>query len=313
MRRLVASLFVVAALVGSGGSAARTRALPSLDYVRFPAALQRLHDAGFAVEVPYFPPFSAREPAEQGRGRLSNYVVVRARRLSGDVVALTLTLPRFEGPFGSLAGRKGEPAFLSTPNLVGRSYEAVANQAADYTTSGYWLRIGTVAPLEPSRSGIDKAFRIASQSPPPGKRILFAGVLPNHHGIWPAKSTITVSLTTGGKTTAAEASTRARRALRAAAAETFRPFPHTATAGSCRIRAGGPISRHVYGRCFTGVDLSGKDAVVVYRQLWDGRDFRSGNAPARPDLEHVWEVTVSPAGKVLAVKSFGAGPPQAAG
>jgi hypothetical protein len=93
------------------------------------------------------------------------------------------------------------------------------------------------------------------------------------------------------------------------------PFPLTATADGCRIPEGGPAgsARHVYGQCFTGVDLSGRNPVVVYRQLWDGRDFRAGAAPARPDLEHVWEITVSPAGRILGVSSFGAAPLQLAG
>lgn len=310
---MVASLLVVAALAGGASSAAAPRPLPKVLYVNFSAALQRLHDAGFAVEVPYFPPFGPHEAAEQGRGRLSNYVVVRERRLPGDTVALTLTLPRFQGPFGSLGTRPGQPKYLSTPNLVGRSYQAAANTADDYTTSGYWLRISTVAPLEPTKRDVYRAFRIASQSPAPGTRILFGGVLPNHHGIRPASSTITVSLSTGGKTTAADASARARRALRAAAAEGFGPFPKAASADGCRIPEGGPTTRFVAGECFTGVDLSGHDAVVVYRQLWDGRDFRAGDAPARPDLEHVWEVTVSAAGRVLSVHSSGAIPPQRAG
>jgi hypothetical protein len=310
MRRLVAGLLVLAALAGGAASSAAPKALPSLLYVNFPAALQRLHDAGFAVQVPYFPPFGPHEAAEQGRGRLSNYVVVRATRLSGDTVALTLTLPRFQGPLGSMGTRPGEPTYLSTPNLVGQSYQAAANNAADYTTSGYWIRVSTVAPLELTRRDVYRAFRIASQSPAPGKRILFGGVLPNHHGIWPAKSTITVSLTTGGKTTANDASARARRALRAAAAIGFGPFPATATGGFCRIPEGGIAAHNVYGQCFTGVDLSGKNAVVVYRELWDGRDFHAGGAAARPDLEHVWEVTVSPAGHVVGVRTFGAFPPQ---
>src|SRR5581483_8690314 len=109
--------------------------------------------------------------------------------------------------------RPGAPPYLSTPNLVGRSYQATANSAEDYTTSGYWLRIGTVAPLAATMSDVYRAFRIGSQSPRPGTRILFGGVLPDHHGIRPASSTITVSLSTGGKTTAAAASARARRAL----------------------------------------------------------------------------------------------------
>jgi hypothetical protein len=308
MRRLL--VLAVAVVAAGCGSSSKAKTLPRLDYVNFTAALVRLRDAGFKVEVPYFPPFAATELAEQGRGQLSNYVVARARRVSGDTVALTLTLPRFQGPIGSMVAVKGEPSYLSTPNLVGRSYQAVADKAEDYTRSGYWLRISTVAPLPRSDADVDKDFHITSQSPAPRTRIPFGGLLPNHQGMSPAKSTITISLTTGGTTTAAEASARARRALGAAAAIRPGPFSATATADGCRIPEGGPSTRYVFGQCFTGVDLSGKDAVVVYRELWDGRDFRAGNSPARPDLEHVWEVTVSPTGHFIGVHSFGAFPPQ---
>jgi len=211
---------------------------------------------------------------------------------------------------GSMEARTGEPAYLSTPDLLGRSYETVADKATDYTESGYWLRISTVAPLARSAADVDKDFRIASQSPAPGTRILFGGLVPHHGGIRPRSSTIAVTLTTGGKATAAAAAARAQRALKAGAALGLGPFPASANADSCRIREGGPTSRTVYGQCFTGVDLSGEDAVVVYRQIWDGRDFRGNGSPARPDLEHVWEVTVSPAGRVLSVRSSGAFPPQ---
>jgi hypothetical protein len=312
MRRLALLAAVVALLAACGGGS-KPNALPRLDYVNFVAAVHRLHDAGFKVEVPYFPPFAPTEMAEQGRGKLSNYVVVRTRRVSGDTVALALTLPRFQGPMGSMVARTGEPAYVSTPNLVGRSYETVAHNARDYTQSGYWLRISTVAPLLRSPANLENDFRIASQSPPPGTRMLFGGLVPHHGGIRPRSSTIAVTLTTGGKTTAAAASARAQRALKAAAGLGFGPFPASATADSCAIPEGGPTRHTVYGQCFTGVELSGKDAVVVYRQLWDGRDFRAGNSPARPDLEHVWEVTVSPAGRVLSVRSSGAFPPQRAG
>jgi hypothetical protein len=108
---------------------------------------------------------------------------------------------------------------------------------------------------------------------------------------------------------------RTDAALRAAAkrGRGLGPFAQAATADGCRIPEGGPSRRFVYGMCFTGVDLSERNAVVVYRQLRDGRDFRAGGAPARPDLEHVWEITVSPAGRILSVSSFGAAPPQLAG
>ncbi len=314
MRRAIAlacAAMLAVTVTGCGGSTAKT--LPNVEYFNFVAAFQRLHRAGFKVAVPYFPPFARTEPAEQGRGQLSNYVVVRERRIAGETVALTLTLPRFQGPMGSLEAHKGEPAFLAAPDLVGQTYPAVTKRAGDYTVSGFWLRVSSVDPLDPraSAAGLG-AFRVASQTPRPGTRLLFGGLVPHHGGIRPASSTITVALTTGGETTAAEVGRRAGAAL-AAAAETgaeYGLFPRTATARPCRIPEGGPQPRQVYGQCFTGVDLSGMNAVVVYRQLWDGRGFRGNGAPARPDLEHVWEVTVSPAGRVLSVRSFGAFPPQ---
>jgi len=66
MRRLA----LVAAFVGllaACGSDSKPKALPHLEYVNFVAALHRLQDAGFKVEVPYFPPFASTEMAEQGR------------------------------------------------------------------------------------------------------------------------------------------------------------------------------------------------------------------------------------------------------
>jgi hypothetical protein len=306
--RSLALLVSVAGLLAACGDGSQSKALPRLDYVNFVAALHRLHGAGFKVAVPYFPAFESTEMTEQGRGRLSHYVVVRARRLSGDTVALTLALPRFEGPMGSLVAVKGEPRYLSTPNLVARSYESVAEKSEEYTQRGYWLRISTVAPLPRSGADVGEDFRIASQLPSPGTRIPFGGLV--RRGIRPRSSTITVSLTNGGTTTAAQASARARRALRSAAVLHLGPFPRAAAAESCRIREGGPSRKFVAGQCFAGVDLSGEDPVVVYRELWDGRDFRGEGAPARPDLEHVWEVTVSRGGKVLSVHSFGAFPPQ---
>jgi hypothetical protein len=317
MRRVIAlagAAVLAATVTGCDGSKAKTP--PNVEYVNFVAAFQRLHRAGFRVTVPYFPAFGRDERAEQGRGRLSNYVVVRERRFTADTVALTLTLPPGGGPIGSIAVRKGEPAFLSAPDLVGQTYPAVTKRAGDNTVSGFWLRVSTVDPLDPQASadGLG-AFRVASQMPRPGTRLLFGGGVVRHRGgisIRPAASTITVALETGGETTAAEAGRRAGAALHAAAktGADLGPFPRTATVRACRIPEGGPVPRYVYGECFTGVDLSGKNAVVVYRQLWDGRDFRGGGAPARPDLEHVWEVTVSPAGRVLSVRSFGAPPPQ---
>ncbi len=312
MRRLAASL--VLGLLTSGaicaGAFSGDRAVPQVTYFNFVAAFHRLRAAGFVVSVPYFPPFSPSEAAEQGRGRLSNYVVVGERR-AGGTVFLTLTLPHRFGPLASLFGAETSwPATRPAPNLVGLPYET-AQAHADDRENGYWIRIGSIAPL--GRGLSLRAFRVASQTPRAGTKILFGGVLPNHHGVMPAASTLTVDLTTGGRTTAADADRRANAAL-AAAAGTGRklgPFFRTATGDYCRIPEGGFVRRHVWGRCFTGVDLSGPNPVVVYRQLWDGRDFRPDGASARPDLEHVWEVTIV-SGRVASVRSFGAFPPQLA-
>jgi hypothetical protein len=311
MRRLAASIalgLLVQAAVCAGALSADRRA-PQVTYFNFVAAFNRLTDAGFAVSVPYFPPFSPREPAEQGRGRLSNYIVVGERR-AGDTVFLALTLPHRFGPLGSLFGADTRwPATRPAPNLIGLRYET-AQARADDRENGYWIRVRSVAPLVRGKT-LD-VFHIASQTPPAGTRILYGGVLPNHHGVRPASCTITISLVTGGKTTAAGAVRRANAALAIAATvgRKLGPFARTATGDYCRIPMGGFRRRFVYGKCFTGVDLSGPNPVVIYRQLWDGRDFRAGGAPARPDLEHVWAVTVALAGRVLSVRSSGAFPPQ---
>lgn len=294
----------------AGASSGHTR-VPQVTYFNFVAAFNRLTDAGFAVSVPYFPPFSPQEPAEQGRGRLSNYVVV-GQRGAGDTVSLTLTLPHRFGPLGSLFGADpGRPATRPAPNLVGLRYET-AQARADDRENGFWVRAGSIAPLDHGMTL--EEFRVASQTPRASTRVLFGGVLLNHHGVRPASSTITVDLTTGGRTTAADAGRRANTALAVAATigRKLGPFARTATGDYCRIPEGGSRRRLVFGMCFTGVDLSGSNPVVVYRQLWDGRDFRADGAPARPDLEHVWEVTVAPSGYVLSVRSFGAFPPQLA-
>ncbi len=307
----VAAVVLAMLVAGCGGWKPKT--LPNVEYVNFVAALQCLHDAGFKVAVPYFPPFASTELAEQGRGQLSNYVVVRERRLSGDAVALTLSLPRFRGPFGSMDGRIPHPATVVVPDLVGETYADAWKQLSDPGESGMWIRASTVDPLAPEqgRRGLD-AFRVASQIPRPGTRVGYEGELPGRPGVDPRRATITVTLTTGGQISAGRASLQAAVALRAAAktGAGLGPFPRSATADSCRIAEGGFRKRYVYGECFTGGDLSGKNPVVVYRQLWDGRDFRADGAAARPNLEHVWEVTVSPAGRVLSVRSFGAFPPQ---
>src|SRR5450759_345990 len=94
MRRVIAlagAAVLAATVTGCDGSKAKTP--PNVEYVNFVAAFQRLHRAGFRVTVPYFPPFGRDERAEQGRGRLSNYVVVRERRFTADAVARTLTPP----------------------------------------------------------------------------------------------------------------------------------------------------------------------------------------------------------------------------
>jgi hypothetical protein len=168
-----------------------------------------------------------------------------------------------------------------------------------------------IAPLVHARTLED--VRVSSQTPRAGAKILCGGVLPNRHGVMPSASTITVDLVTGGGTSATAADHRANAALMAAASvgRTLGPFFRTATGDFCRLPEGGFARRYVWGRCFTGVDLSGTSPVVIYRQLWDGRDFRVGGAPARPDLEHVWEVTIV-SGRYVSVRSFGAVPPQLA-
>ena len=311
MRRVVAlagAFVLTVTIAGCGGSKSRT--LPNVEYFNFVAALQRLDDAGFKIAVPYFPPFTKMEQAEQGRGQLSNYVVVRERRIARDTVALTLTLPRFQGPFGSIGGLTHHSPTVVVPELVGETYTRAWKEIGDAAQSGMWIRVGSVAPLV-SGSGLD-AFRIASQAPKPGTKLYYEGEVPGRPGVRPSAATIAVTVTAGHGALATEADLKADAALRAAASEHDFGllFPRTATVSACRIPEGGPVVRYVYGECFTGVDLSGRNAVVVYRQLWDGRDFRGRGSPARPDLEHVWEVTVSPAGRVLSVRNFGAHPPQ---
>jgi hypothetical protein len=228
-------------------------------------------------------------------------------------VALTLSLPKLGGPFGSIVAAKRHSATVSVPELVGRTYAQAMKTIGTAFETGLWLRVASAAPLSASSAGL-AAFRVVSQSPRAGTRVDYEGELPGRPGVRAARSTVTVRLGTGGTTTAAQASRRAARALRAAAptGRSLGPFSATATAGTCRIARGGPARVFIPGRCFTGVDLSGRNPAVVYRQLWDGRDFRGDGAPARPGLEHVWAVTVSPAGKVLSVRSSGAFPPELA-
>jgi hypothetical protein len=143
------------------------------------------------------------------------------------------------------------------------------------------------------------------------------GFKPGLRGIDPVLSTVTVSL--GDPEAARRADREAHRALVAAGRSalgrkletTFSDYfstvlPLGASSHRCELALGGLAAiRHIPALCFAAVDLSGTSPVVVFTEMWDGRDFRAGGAPARPDLTHTWALRVSPDGRVLATSGAG--------
>jgi hypothetical protein len=295
----------------------------------FPHALARLRARGLLVSVPYFTPF-ADEPAEQGRGRLENYVVARqdppagTRVARGATVRLTLALEGLRSPLASLSGPATHPPTVAVPRLVGRTY-AEAIDAGDGGYRGFWVRASTVEPLSAaeSRRGLD-AFVVTRQTPAPGTRVPFGGsiVVNGQRAGNPRLSTVTVELGQRGASATplpgSRARARVRQALEAvrASAEGRRlspVFPDRVARLDCQIPVEGS-ARPIYGRCLTAVDIRERDSVVILSQGWDGRYFRAG-ARARRFLwlTHTWTFTVSASGHVVRTRSFGSLPPQSAG
>ena len=295
----------------------------------FPVALARLRERGLLASVPYFPPFARDEAADQGRGRLENYVVVRqepaagARVRRGTTVRLALALEQFFGPRGSPVTASHHPPTIALPSLLGRRY-AAAIDAGDDGFRGFWVRASSVAPLLPheSRRSLD-AFVVARQTPTAGTPVPYGGlvVVNGQRGVKPSVSTITIELgppdSSPGSVSAGQAAARVREALAAVRASpeagVFSSFPDHVAHVHCRIPGGGPRLRPIYGRCLTAVDLTDQHALVILSEGWDGRYFRTqGRARHFHWLTHTWTFTVSAAGRIIQTSSFGSFPPQSA-
>jgi hypothetical protein len=188
---------VAAARVCKAAPRAGTTVVPNVRRVAFDVALHRLLGRRLLVSVLRFIPFHAAM-AEQGWGRLQNYLVVSqsvgpGRRLrSGATVRLRLDNPLFRGPIGSMGVPSHHPRYARIPNLVGDGYRRA--MAAETSRSGIYVRVSTTGPLSPRASacGLD-AFVVASQTPRPGKRVLWGGVR-GAAGVEPKLATVTIAL-----------------------------------------------------------------------------------------------------------------------
>jgi hypothetical protein len=198
-----------AGCLGSGGHAApghvrscrpiaRSGAttVPRVVGAHFDTALRALLRRGLLVSVPRFIPFHDAM-AEQGWGRLGNYLVVSQSPAAGlgvargRTVALTLDRPVFRGQLGSMVEPTHHPRYARIPNLVGDDYTAAMGAATE--RSGILVRVSTTGPLRPRASacGLD-AFVVSSQTPRPGTRVLWGGV--ERDGVDPARATVTITL-----------------------------------------------------------------------------------------------------------------------
>jgi hypothetical protein len=179
--------------IPGGGSAV----VPKVVGASFDRALSRLLHHHLLVSVRHFAPFHDAM-AEQGWGRLENYRVVSqsvapgGQVASGEVVTLTLDTPEFRGPLGSMGEPIDHPTHVRIPNLVGFDYER-AMAAGEASTTGIFVRVSTTGPLTPAASACGlTAFVVSSQTPRPGKQVLWGGVNPD--GVNPELATVTITL-----------------------------------------------------------------------------------------------------------------------
>jgi hypothetical protein len=188
---------VVAARVCTAVPRSGTTVVPNVRRMAFDVALHRLLGRRLLVSVPRFIFFHAAM-AEQGWGRLQNYLIVSqspragSRVRAGVTVRLRLDNPLFRGPIGSMGIPSHHPRYAHIPNLVGDDYRRA--MAAGTERSGILVRVSTTGALTPRAStcGLN-AFIVASQTPRPGKRVLWGGVR-GASGVQPSLATVTIAL-----------------------------------------------------------------------------------------------------------------------
>lgn len=147
--------------------------VPDVVGAQFDRAVVKLLERKLLVSVPRFVPFHDAM-AEQGWGRLET---------------LTLDRPVFRGPLGSMAEPVRHPEYASIPNLVGKGYR----QAMENGNSGVLVRVSRTGPLSPTASPCRlNAFVVSSQTPRPGTRVPWGGVLQG--GVHPSLATVTITL-----------------------------------------------------------------------------------------------------------------------
>jgi hypothetical protein len=137
------------------------------------------------------------------------------------------------------------------------------------------------------------AFRVSRQRPPAGTSVPFGGVLPDQSGVAPRLSTVAIDLGDPQASERADASARpaltaARRtATFRALRSDFRWFGRSAPPGAVTFH-GDLGRRRAAGRCFTAVDPSGAQPVVVFVETWYHRTTQ-GTATG-PLRSRTWRV-----------------------
>lgn len=160
--------------------------VPPVDTTNLGAALEALAKAHLRVELTGFGPLPNGYTLD-GAGVADQEPEAPALVKRGSVVRLTMGV----NPIPSPVARKRHPPFVVIPRLVGLSWRRAQRRIPE---DGFWVQIGRVPALGPiAPDDVYSAYVVTGQSPAPGTRLPYGGVLLKDGGYRPS----TVHLTIG--------------------------------------------------------------------------------------------------------------------